>query len=353
MRLLFDLMNVPDAVVLRINNEEVINIDSHASRSIQAGVDCRSTVATKATSAIAGNCSNSPPRADLPDALVAVVSDKQVAARVEDNSNRTVQAGARGRPAVTAETHSAVAGYSCDVPAMDLADALVAEVGDKEVFVGVNGHCNRELEACADRCSVVAAEARSAVARNRGYGAIGNTADAMVECVSDKEIAPIVGNHAVGKVQASAGRHAAIAAEASCTVAANSGDSAGSIYFSDAVVECVGDKQVAVVIDGHCLRDIQARDAGGPVVAAEVSCAVTRHSGDRTREFELADAVIEGIGDEQVVVAVHCHPDGKIQAGAGDEATVTAVAGEMTSRNGADDRPSGREHRKELGIKGN
>jgi len=126
----FSLISVdaPDAAVLLIDNEKVVVIDSHARGSVQAGVGGQFAVAAKAGSTIACDGMNSPPRAGLPYALVAGISDKQVTARVQGNSHRTAQAGASGWAAVTAESHSAVASHGCDGTAMDLADALVAQV---------------------------------------------------------------------------------------------------------------------------------------------------------------------------------------------------------------------------------
>lgn len=71
-------MNAPDAAVLLIDNEKVVVIDSHARGSVQAGVGCQLAVATKAGSTIACDGMNRPLRADLPYALVAGISDKQV-----------------------------------------------------------------------------------------------------------------------------------------------------------------------------------------------------------------------------------------------------------------------------------
>jgi len=67
---------------------------------------------------------------------------------------------------------------------------------------------------------------------------------------------------------------------------------------------------------------------------------------------ELADAVVEGVGDEEVVVAVHRHPDGEIQAGACSRAAVTAEARTATARYRADGGSARCQHGKECGIKG-
>ena len=249
-------MNASDAAVLLIDNEEVVVIESHARRSIQAGVRCRPAVTTKAGTPIACNGINSPPRVDLSDALVAGIGNKQVLAGVYGNSNGTVQASARGRASVTAESWSAVAGNCGDGAVMDLSDSLVAEVCNEKVAVGVSGHRNRELEARADRRTVVATESRSAVAGHCGDDAVSNPPDAMVECIGDKEIALSVCSHSTGEVQTTTDGGVTIAAEVGCTITARCGDSAARAYFSDTVVERVGDEEVAVVVDGHCLGEI-------------------------------------------------------------------------------------------------
>src|SRR5262249_24591214 len=235
-------------------------------------------------------------------------------ARGYGNSNGTVEAGVHGWAAVTAESHRSVARHCRDGVPMDLADALVAEICDKEVAAVVNGHRDRELKARADRRTVVATEPHRAVAGHGRDRVLGNSADTMVECIGDKDIARVVRRHPLGKVQTSTRARAVIAAEVGRTITGHGGDGAARVYLADTVVECVGDKKIAVVVNGHSLGNIQATACGSAIVVAKAACTVTCHGGDDPWELKLADAVVEGVGDKEVVVPVHGHSNWEIQA---------------------------------------
>ena len=222
---------------------------------------------------------------------------------------------------------------------------------DKEVGIA-NGHCNRES---GDALSAGPLSPRNpeAAACYGGYGALGNPADTIVECIRDKEIALAVRSHATGRVQTTTDGCAVIAAEVGRTITGHSGDNAARAYFPDTVVEGVSNEEIAVVVDGHCLGDIQASARGRASVTAETHRAVAGHCCDGPGGLELANAVVERVGDEEVVFTVHRQADGEIKACAGSRATVTAEASSANARYCADDGHAGRLHGKECGIEGN
>jgi hypothetical protein len=83
-----------------------------------------------------------------------------------------------------------------------------------------------------------------------------NASDAVVSGIRDVEIAERVDRHASGKVDLGAGRGAAVAREPRRPGARDGDDGARSIDASDAVVERIGDVEVAERVD---------RDAGGAI----------------------------------------------------------------------------------------
>src|SRR5205807_618934 len=86
------------------------------------------------------------PAADLADPLVGVVGDVEIALRVDGDVVGGVELRLGGRAAVSAERGDAVTGNRRDRPAAHLSDAVVAEVGDVEVVVGVDGDSPRVIE---------------------------------------------------------------------------------------------------------------------------------------------------------------------------------------------------------------
>src|SRR5260370_23968838 len=120
-----------------VGDEEVAGaVHGHTTSVSQAGAGGRAAVAAKGSNPIASH------RGDdardgihLPDALVALVGDEEVAGAVHGHTTRETHAGAGGRAAVAAKASTAVAGHGGDDAGdgVHLADATVVRVGDEEV----------------------------------------------------------------------------------------------------------------------------------------------------------------------------------------------------------------------------
>src|SRR5262249_56225609 len=96
----------------------------------------------------------------------------------------------------------------------------------------------------------------------------------------------------------------------------------------DAVVAGVGDEQVAVGVPCPALGGGQLGGGGEAVVAAVAGGAGAGHGDDGARRpHHLADAVVGAVGDEQVAVGVHRHAAGPVQERRGGGPTVAAVSG--------------------------
>src|SRR5208337_2797058 len=276
---------------------------------------------------------------DAADAVVAVVSDKDVAGAVHGNTIGLIQAGARGGASVTAEARSAVARYGGDVArrGVHAADAVVPPVGDEEVAGAVYGHAVDTIEAGVGGGAAVAAKAVRPIARHGGDGACRgiHAADAAVVSVGDEEVAGAVHGHTRGVPQAGAGGGAAVAAEGLSSVPRHGADGpGGGVHATDAAVVSVGDEEVA----GSVRNDTGRRDeqsargrAAIPVASAPCHRANLAGSGIHT-----ADTVVVSVADQKVAGAVHGHTIGLIQAGARGEASVTAEARSAVARHGGD-----------------
>ena len=87
------------------------------------------------------------------------VGDVEVAGGVHGDPAGSVQLGAGGRAVVAAEALRPVARHGGDHPVRDLADAVVASVGDVQVAGGIHGDARGIVQLGAGGRAVVAAEA--------------------------------------------------------------------------------------------------------------------------------------------------------------------------------------------------
>src|SRR5207245_215321 len=82
-------------------------------------------------------------------------------------------------------------------------------------------------------------------------------------------------------------------------------DTGGSVHASNAVVEAVGDKQVAGAVYGYSRGEIEVCARGRATIAAEAEAAVTGYRGDDAGgSIDAANAGVLGVGDKQVAGAV-------------------------------------------------
>jgi hypothetical protein len=118
----------------------------------------------------------------------------------------------------------------------------------------------------------------------------------------------------VGKIEERLGGRAVVAAVSAGPVSVvRRGDVAGArdgadppvrAHAADAVVVLVGDEELALAAHGHACRVVQLCLGGRATVAREPSDAGARDGGDRAVRIDAPDAVVGGIGDEHVAVAV-------------------------------------------------
>ena len=108
------------------------------------------------------------------------------------------------------------------------------------------------------------------------------------------------------------GRRAVVAGATGGSVPGNGGDHArGKVDLADAFAVEFGDEEVAAAVHGDADGDIDLRGGGQAVVAAGALQPVASHRGDDTRgKVDLADAVVERIGDEEVSAVVHRYAPG-------------------------------------------
>ena len=145
----------------------------------------------------------------------------------------------------------------------NLADPVVARVGDEQVAAGIHGDSSSRL-------AVGWGEAKF-----RGSGRT------IVAAVARNVIPGRGGNEVRGRVDLADGVVAPAAPR-------------------------VGDEQVAAAVHGDSPRISEFRGGGRTIVAAAAVAAISGHGGDVMRRgVDLADHAVPRIGDEQVAAGVH------------------------------------------------
>ena len=205
-----------------------------------------------------------------------------------------------------------------DVFGAVLEDAVVAAVGDEDGTVRAGGDGFRVVDA-AEIVRDEAGGSRGGLAEGIGGGGVGGgegvgvveALDPVVAGVSDPETAGGVEGDADGfreLVSAGAPVEAVEAGLADDEVGGAIGVGGGGVVeFDDAVVELVGDPEVVGGVDGDGGGGVEtgAADAGefrGEVGLTEVASGVGFRVGVGTGGgvSEAEDAVVTGVGDEEV-----------------------------------------------------
>ena len=163
-------------------------------------------------------------------------------------------------------------------------------------------------------------------------------ADAVAVGIGDIEVARAVHCHAIGQVETHLSCRAAVLAEPTTT--RNGSDRPGGIDLADAVVVAIGDVEVALAVHRHGAGVVELCLSCRAAVPAEALLPRSRNGGDRPDGIDLADAVVGGICDVEVALAVHRHASGKVELCLSCRAAVPAETVLPRSRNGGD-RPGG------------
>ena len=101
----------------------------------------------------------------------------------------------------------------------------------------------------------------------------------------------------------------------------------GEIDLADAVIVGVGDEEVPAGVHARRHRAVQLGGGGRAAVAAVARGSVAGDGGDHAGSaIHLADAVVVSVGDEEVPGRVHRHALRGRQLGGGGLAAVPAVA---------------------------
>src|SRR5579884_1463983 len=265
-----------DRVVLGIDNEDVaVAVERHLFRRVEYRGNGRTAVAGIAACAGAGNGGDgSAGRIDRAQPAPLPFENVDGAVGRDLDGARAEDAGRRGRAAVAAVLADAGPREGLDRAGhqIDDANAVVGDIGDEQPPV-----CSIERQPV--RLGQPGARGGTAVAAEPGLAGAGqgrdhpghiDPADDRVEAVGDIEIAGPADRDAVGFVEARLGRRTAVAGISLGAVAGDRRDRAGGgIDAADAVVEGVGEIEVAGGVERHVERAVQHRRLGRAAIAGK------------------------------------------------------------------------------------
>jgi hypothetical protein len=158
------------------------------------------------------------------------------------------------------------------VPSRHFAHAMPFELGDVQVAHRIEDQVSRghQLRGCGG--SAIAVRALLAVAGDGGDEPVGgDLAHLLVAEIGDIEVAGCVQRQAVGRIELSQIRRTAVAEVAGMSVAGEGGDDAGRGDFADAVIVGVGQVEVALAVDGDAVRVRELGGGSGAAVAHQVA----------------------------------------------------------------------------------
>ena len=218
-------------------------------------------------------------------------------------------------PASPAETELPGPSDCGDRPGgIHLADALVEGIGDVEVACPVHRHGIGAVELRLDRRTLVPAETGLPGPRDRGDRPGGiHLANPVAAGIGDVEIACPVHRHTTGGGELRLGRRTPVPAETALPGPRDRGDRPGGIHLADALVEGIGDVEVARPVHRHAMGISELRLGRRTPVPAETARAGPRDRSDRPGGIHLADAVVALIGDVEVARPVHRHAIGAVE----------------------------------------
>src|SRR5205814_1133003 len=150
-------------VAARLQGDPVWVVKTRASR--------RTAIAREGGAAIARHGGDDPRRCGDPaNSVVALVRDVDIAARIQRDTVWVVEARARRRTAIAREAGAAIARHGGDDPRRrsDPANAVVALVRDVEIAARIQRDTVCAVQAPARRRTAIAREAVDAIARHGG-----------------------------------------------------------------------------------------------------------------------------------------------------------------------------------------
>src|ERR1019366_1369041 len=138
-----------NATIIPVSNIKVTEgIEGYTLRKIKTGIDGRAVIARIAVAAIARYRCDDPIGAHLANAVVAAVTNIQVSKGIQGHAVRSIKAGVDGQTAVRCVGCGSIACHGSNNAVMvHFANAVVALVSNKQIAEGIEGYATRRMKA--------------------------------------------------------------------------------------------------------------------------------------------------------------------------------------------------------------
>ena len=302
---------LPHAAVRGVGYGELaVRGEGHGAWGVEGCGDGRSGIAGKLLDAVARDRGDvSADCIDAADAVVEAVGDVEVAGAVEGKPARHGEGGGRSSSAVSGASGETGAGDRADDAGggVDDSDALIVGVGDVEATGAIDGEPGWGVDGGGSGRTVIAGEELQAIAGDGGdaAGGCGQLADAVIAGVGDVEIPGGVEGERGGIPELSGSGRTVVTGVSGAADAGDGGDDAGGgVDLADAVVVGVGDVEVSGRIDGERGGRIQGRGGGEASVAAVALDPVAGDGGDDAAGAYFPDNVVPGLSEVEIAIGV-------------------------------------------------
>ncbi len=311
--------------------------------SLISGAGGRSAVAAVARRAGSRDRADQARReVDLADDVIAAVGDEQVPRRVQGDAHGVVERGAGGRSAVATVAPGPAPRHGADHArgGVDFTNDVVVAVGNEEVPRAVYGDVQGIVEFGAGGRPAVAAIVPGAVSDDRLDQARGciDLANGVVKAVANEEIAGGIHGHGRGIAELRTGGRSAVAAIAPGPAARHVADLArGDVDLTDDAVGAVGNEAVSRTVYRDARGVVKFGAGGRSAVAAIAAGPISGDRADCARgEIHRADDVVAAVGDEEVPRGVRRNARRVVEPGARGRGAIAAVAAGPVSGDRAD-----------------
>lgn len=284
---------------------------------------------------------------------IARIGDIQVAQSIHGDATGEVQTGLAGGPAVAAEASeqwASTAHHRGDDPiGSDTTDSMTGVLGNVEISNLINGDINGPPNDGLGGWTAIAKlllvrNVERSVSGDRGNRAISaDPAHALIEEVGDEQIATRTDGQAAEPVERRRRGWTTIAGKPTGAASGDScDDSRGAINSANAVVTHIGDVQIPLDIECQSRRIHESRRRGQTSITAESRFSRSRHRSDDSIAINAPNAVVAIIGDVEISLCVGDHVGGRSQHSLQSRLTVAVESRPIRSQTGdARDDPGG------------
>ena len=142
----------------------------------------------------------------------------------------------------------------------------------------------------------------------------------MVAGVGEIEVAAGIERQGRGEVELGGGGECVVAGEAGDGAGDGGNDAGGEVELADAVVVGVGDVEVVGGVESEALRRVECGGGGRAIVAGEALCTCSGNGGDVAGGIDFANDVVRGLHKVEVAGGVegHCGGQGEGDGQSGD-----------------------------------